>query len=368
MKVIQILPELESGGVERGTLELAGHLVRNGHESIVISGGGRMTDELERGGSRHITLPVGKKRLSSLLLVRPLRQLLAREQPDILHLRSRVPAWLAWLAWRGMPAATRPRLVTTIHGMHSVNRWSAIMTAGERVICVSDSVRRYAVENYPDVDPSVLRVIHRGIDPASHPHGSRPDDSWYESFAAAFPASTGRMWITLPGRITRLKGHEDFLRILDGMRDLPVHGIIAGGAHPRKTAYLEELRRRVTGLGLDSRVTITGTRSDLREILAASRVVLSLTRQPESFGRTTLEALSLGVPVVGYDHGGVAEQLELLLPGGLVPPGDTSAAAAVIRQFLDHPPEIPTGHPFTLDRMLHDTVGVYEELLATPRG
>ena len=141
MKVIQILPELNAGGVERGTLEVGKYLTEQGHESIVISNGGRLVEQLEAEGSRHITLPVHKKRLSSLKQVKILRRRFETEKPDILHLRSRLPAWLAYLAWRKMDPLTRPRLVTTVHGFYSVNAYSRIMTKGERVICVSNRVK-----------------------------------------------------------------------------------------------------------------------------------------------------------------------------------------------------------------------------------
>ena len=369
MKVVQLLPELESGGVERGTLELARHLTSSGHESIVISGGGRLVAALEREGSRHLAWPIGRKRLASLALVPKLRRWLEIEKPDILHLRSRVPAWIAYLAWRKMDPLTRPRLVTTVHGFNSVNRYSEIMTCGERVICVSDSIRGFVLENYPRTAADRLRVIHRGVDPADYPHGWRPDAAWREKFEDEFPETKGKRLITLPGRITRLKGHEDFLKILEQLRDLPdVHGVIAGGAHPRKRAYLEEIQDLAATSGLDDRVTFTGNRSDLKHILAISEVVVSLTSQPESFGRTTLEALSLGIPVAGYAHGGVREQLDLLFPAGNIPPGDTAAATATLRRFLtEPPPAVPPTHPFTLQRMLDQTVEVYQELLTSPR-
>lgn len=367
MKVVQLLPELESGGVERGTLELANHLVAHGHESIVISGGGRMVHPIERGGTQHLALPIGKKRLSTLLLVPKLRRWLQVERPDILHLRSRVPAWIAWLAWRGMDPRTRPRLVTTVHGFNSVNRWSEIMTCGERVICVSDSIRKFVLEHYPKAAPEKLRVIHRGVDPADYPHGWKPPADWRTKFDEEFPATRGKTLITLPGRITRLKGHEDFFKILAELQDLDVHGVIAGGAQAKKQAYLEEIQALAESSGLKDRVTFTGNRSDLKNILAISDVVLSLTSQPESFGRTTLEALSLGVPVAGYDHGGVGEQLDLLFPAGKIPPGDTVAAAKTLRHFLESRPTVPASHPFTLQRMLDQTVEVYQELLGSAR-
>ncbi|MFD0895593.1 glycosyltransferase family 4 protein [Luteolibacter ambystomatis] len=367
MKVVQLLPELDSGGVERGTLELARHLATHGHESIVISGGGRMVDTLEYEGSRHLAWPIGRKRLTTLRMVPKLRKWLEEEKPDILHLRSRVPAWVAWLAWRKMDPQTRPRLVTTVHGFNSVNRWSEIMTCGERVICVSDSIRQFVIDHYPRARPDKLRVIHRGVDPVDYPHGWQPPEDWRKKFETDFPDTRGKKLVTLPGRITRLKGHEDFLKILGSLNDPQIHGVIAGGAHPRKQAYLAEIQALADASGLHRQVTFTGNRSDLKNILAISDVVLSLTSQPESFGRTTLEALSLGVPVAGYDHGGVGEQLEELFPAGKIPPRDTAKASSVVRSFLDHRPQVPASHPFTLQRMLDQTVGVYQELLATPR-
>ena len=364
MKVLQMIPEMDSGGVERGTLELARHLGALGHESIVISGGGRMVPQLEACGTRHITMPVGRKRLASLLLVRKLRRLFAKEKPDILHLRSRVPAWLAWLAWRGMDPASRPRLVTTVHGFNSVNRYSEIMTRGERVICVSESIKEHVLKHYSRAAPQDLRVVHRGIDPDEYPYGYRPPAEWLERFHEEFPATRRKRLLTLPGRITRLKGHEDFAIILKQLaEDESIHGLVAGGAHPRKTAYLDEIKALFAAEGLSERVTFTGGRSDLREILAISSLVLSLTTQPESFGRTTLEALGLGVPVAGYDHGGVGEQLKLLYPAGRLPANDPEDSVALIRGLLADPPQVPRKHPFTLQAMLEGTMAVYGELL-----
>ncbi|MCW1921212.1 glycosyltransferase family 4 protein [Luteolibacter arcticus] len=363
MKVLQMIPEMESGGVERGTLELARHLGELGHESLVISGGGKMVKQLESCGTHHLAMPVGRKSLSSLLLVPKLRRLFLDENPDILHLRSRVPAWLAFLAWRGMDPATRPRLVTTVHGFNSVNRYSEIMTCGERVICVSESIRDHVLKYYPKASPDKLRVVHRGIDPADYPHGYQPSAAWKEGFFSEFPETRGKRLLTLPGRITRLKGHEDFAKILKALSsDESLHGVIAGGAHPKKAAYLDEIRALFEAAGLANRITFTGGRSDLREILAISAVVLSLTTQPESFGRTTLEALGLGIPVAGYDHGGVGEQLALLYPAGRIPANDPVIAVPVVKNLLENPPPVPKEHPFTLQAMLGGTMAVYGEL------
>ncbi|NNM30148.1 MAG: glycosyltransferase family 4 protein [Akkermansiaceae bacterium] len=365
MKVLQLLPELNSGGVERGTLELGRHLVQEGHESLVISNGGRLVATLEADGSRHLTRPVHRKSLLSLREVRPLRRIFAEERPDIIHARSRLPAWLAFLAWRKMDPASRPRFVTTVHGFNSVNAYSRIMTRGERVICVSNAIREFVRQNYPGCPEETLVVIHRGIDPSEYPRDFRPPDDWLASWHREFPATDGKRLLVLPGRVTRLKGHHDFLRLLQALApEYPdLHGVIAGGVAPGKEAYGREVAEEIATLGLDGRVTLAGERSDLREILALATISYSLSQKPESFGRTVLESLALGTPVIGYDHGGAGEILQALLPEGGVPRHDHDALCERTRRFLDAPPAIAPDHPFTREKMLAGTVAVYEALL-----
>lgn len=364
--VLQVLPALESGGVERGTLEVAGELVRRGHRSIVISGGGGLTEALTSAGSEHITWPIGKKSFWTLRLVPRLRRLLLQEGVDILHARSRLPAWVAYLAWRGMDPARRPRFVTTVHGFYTVGRYSAVMTRGERVIAVSDSVRSYVADHYPQVDPARVRVIHRGVDREEYPFGYVPGREWLADWRREYPQLADRYVVTLPARLTRWKGQQDFIRIIEALvaRGLPVHGLMVGGHHPRKRAFVSQLHEAIERHNLGDRITMTGQRSDLREILAVSSAVLSLSWYPEAFGRTTIEALSLGRPVCGYDHGGVAEQLAAVLPQGRVPVGDWVAVVDRLAEWYRAPPKVPAEHPFTLNGMLDRTLQLYEQLVA----
>jgi len=258
MKVIQILPELNAGGVERGTLEVGKYLVEQGHESLVISHGGRQVAQLEAEGSRHITLPVHKKRLRSLKQVKVLRELFEKERPDIIHLRSRLPAWLAWLAWRKMNPATRPRLITTVHGMYSVNFYSKIMTRGEAVICVSNSVKDYVLKNYPDVPANKLTVIHRGVDPEQFPYGFTPDADWLDTWQQAYPQVEGKYVITLPGRITRWKGQLDFIQVIATLKakHIPAHGLLVGEPHPKKLEFLGEVKAAIKMANLENDITL----------------------------------------------------------------------------------------------------------------
>ena len=364
LTVLQILPALESGGVERGTLEVAAALVRAGHRSLVVSAGGRLVDALEAGGSEHIRLPVGRKSLTTLLQVRALRRLLRQEQVDILHARSRLPAWVAWLAWRKMPAGARPRFVTTVHGLYSVNRYSAIMMRGERIIAVSDTARRYLLENYPAVDPGRVVTIHRGVDPAEFPHGYRPDEDWLAAWYGEYPLLRGRRVLILPARLTRLKGHEAFIRLIGALasRGLDVHGLIVGYLDPVRQAYIRELQQQVVDSGLEERITFTGRRDDIRDVYAVSNLVLSLSNKPESFGRTVLEPLCMGIPAAGYDHGGVGEILARVYPAGRLPLDDTAALAERVAAMLEDPLPVPAFDDFTLEAMLAATLDLYRAM------
>ena len=207
LSVAQLLPALESGGVERSTLEISDALVRAGHRALVVSAGGRLQPQLESLGAEHIKLDIGRKSPLVLREIGRLRALFRDEEIDVVHARSRLPAWIAVLALLGLPAARRPRLVTTVHGINSVSRYSAVMTLGERVICVSDTVRRHVLEHYPRTDPRKLRVIARGIDPASFPPAPWPDRDARAWAAEQHPSLGGEgPLLLLPGRGTRLLG------------------------------------------------------------------------------------------------------------------------------------------------------------------
>ncbi|CAM2858111.1 glycosyltransferase family 4 protein [Rariglobus hedericola] len=369
MKVLQILPELNAGGVERGTLEIARALIAEGHEAVVVSNGGRLVTELEKIGAKHVTLPVHRKSLGSLFQVRALRRVFEQERPDIVHIRSRVPGWIAWLAWRKMDPLKRPHLVSTVHGFYSVNAYSAIMVKGERVIAVSESIRDYILKNYPQVPADVIRVVPRGVTLEQYPRGFTPAAEWLASWQAAQPQCAGKAVLLIPGRITRLKGHEDFFQLLAGLKKagIAVHGLVVGDTHPKKRAYLAELRARSAELGVGEDVSFLGHRSDVREIMAVSDIVYSLSQQPESFGRVTLETLALGRAFIGYDHGGVGEQLRPFFPAGCVRLGDQAGLLAATQRVLRERP-VPgvVGEPYTLKCMCESSLAVYKELVTKP--
>ncbi len=171
--------------------------------------------------------------------------------------------------------------------------------------------------------------------------------------------------MTLAGRITRLKGHEDLLKLLARLRDrgIAAHGLIVGGADPRKAAYADEMKKLAAALNLSEHVTFTGHRTDLKQIYAVSAMVFSLSSTPESFGRTVAEALSIGTPVVGYQHGGVAEILAAQFPAGAVEKGNLdSLTETVIRLLTLTEPPVPGPCVFSKATMLSKTLDLYESV------
>ncbi|WGL15990.1 glycosyltransferase family 4 protein [Microbulbifer bruguierae] len=366
MKVIQLVPSLNAGGVERGTLDLARALVKAGHESIVVSSGGHMVAQLEMEGSCHIALPVHKKSLASLWQVRPLRRLIRELQPDILHVRSRVPAWLTYLAWKKLDPRTRPRLVSTAHGLYSVNRYSAIMASAEQVIAISECVKAYLEGNYAKHLRAEPEVIYRGVDTTEFSSAVPPKADWLETTTRKFPALCGRRWLLLPGRLTRWKGQEDFIHMVAALlreRD-DVQGVIVGGVEKNKAHYEAELRMLASALGVADRITFTGHRSDIREWYRHAALVYNLSKKPEPFGRTVIEAAAMGVPIIGYDIGGPAESLRACFPQGLVENGNRAQLLAKTRELLDNRQGSRLGGEFTLQELAQRTLSLYQRLLS----
>lgn len=370
LTVLQVLPALESGGVERGVLEVAEALVVAGHRSLVISGGGRMVAELTNRGSEHIARNIATKSPLTLRHVSWLRGVMIEQQVDVVDIHSRMPGWITWLAWKSLPAAKRPALISTVHGLHSTGFYSSVMCRGEHVIAVSETVREYVRQNYRFVPEERLHLIHRGIDSHEYPRGFQPDDLWKSEFFRQFPTTRDQPLLTLVGRLTRLKGHADLLHLLARLRErgIAAHGLIVGDTDPRKAAYAAEMQKLAASLNLSDHVTFTGHRSDLIQIYAMSSIVLSLSSTPESFGRTVAEALSIGTPVVGYHHGGVAEILSEQFPSGAVEPSNLDALTETVALLLKQTPRLlPSPNVFEKETMLRKTLDVYDMVCGRSR-
>lgn len=366
--VMQLLPDLNSGGVEKSTLEMAQALIEKGHRAIVVSGGGQLVPQLEAIGAEHITLDIGRKSFGTLKLIKPLRELIEREDVDIIHARSRLPAWIGWLALKKMPRKERPLWITTVHGLNSPNPYSKIMTSGDKVIVVSNVVRDFVLKHYKGLDVTKLLVVPRGIDPAKYPIRTVTEGREARAeLAKDIPEIGGEgPLLLMPGRGTRIKGHHAAIELTRKLRDSGVDARLwlLGTDDPGRKAYVNELHRLVKRLQLEDFVAITEYVPDVAKALAASNVVLQLSRKPEAFGRTVIEALSTGRPVVGWNHGGVGEILAALYPKGLVRAFDAQELFEKTQEALADDYWRKTEIPFTLSAMQEATMRVYLEAVA----
>lgn len=359
MKILQILPSLELGGVERGVVDLSRALKRRGDETIVVSSGGALVKELEKMGVKHITLPVHKKSLLSLRLVPELANIIERERVEIVHARSRVPGWIAWLAAR----KTGTPFVTTCHGYYSNHVLSKIMGWGSRVIAISRIIARHMVDDF-GVDPERIRLVHRGID---------LDQFAFDPTRYEHPTRTYR--IINIARLSPIKGQLEFIKAIHLLKSkLPqIEVWIVGSEGKGKTKYTELLKHTVEQLGLTHCVKFLGTRRDIQELLKQSDMLMLSTLVPEAFGRVVVEAGAVGTAVCATRVGGVLDIIDSGENGLLVPPGDIEAMAEGMYDLLMNRgkckefafklrKKIETH--FTLNQMLEKTVEVYQEARA----
>ncbi|MHC1480193.1 glycosyltransferase [Frateuria aurantia] len=362
--VVQLIPAMQAGGAERSVLEIGRALVAEGHRSIVVSAGGRLVQTLHDEGSEHLSLEIGRKSLRTLGALLPLHRHLRELRPDIVHVRSRLPAWLAAVAMRGL--AARPAVVSTVHGLNSPGRYSSIMLRADAVIAVSETVREYIGRHYPDWPAERMRVIPRAVDPAAFPRGFQPSAAWLAAWAARHPKLGGGRLLVLPGRGTRLKGHRHALTLLSTLRGQgeDVRLWLPGVVEPGREAYLEELQALARHLDVAGYVEFSPSQTDVREIYARADLVLQLSDKPEALGRTVLEALSLGTPVAGFAHGGVGELLARHYPEGAVPLGDAFRLAETVRGLLQRPQPPAPLQAGTLDQMQSATLQVYRDVTA----
>jgi len=361
--VLQVLPDLNSGGVERGTLEVSKYLVNMGFRSMVISNGGTMVEDLERDKGEHYKVGVGKKNLFIIFSFFKLINFIKKNKIDIIHARSRLPAWVCYLALRLIKKNVRPIFITTVHGPYSASYYSSIMTKGDRVIVVSEMIKNYVLENYK-IDKKKIILNYRGVSNESFPYNFKASQNWLRSWYEDFPQTKNKIILTLPARITRWKGQEDFISMIKGIiiNHSNVHGLIVGD-EDKKHKFTKELSAKIKKLGLNQNITIIGHRKDIREIMSISKIVFSLSREPEAFGRVSLESLSLGIPVIAYSHGGVKEQLVKLLPSGLIKVRGVNDAIWLAIKWIKKSPKIKQNNFFTLEKMLQNTLSVYKKII-----
>ena len=369
--VLQIVPRLVSGGAERGTVDMARALVAAGWKAYVASGGGPLEREISRFGATHLSLPLASKnplvmRRNATALARLIRQL----GIDIVHARSRAPAWSAWSAVR----ATGRHFVTTFHNAYGTDaplkRWyNSVMARGERVIAISEFVAKHAAQVY-GIGPDRLRTIPRGVD--LDVFDPRPiGGERIASLARTWRLPDGVRVVMLPGRLTRWKGGLDFIAAIAELERRDICCLLVGSEQRR--GFRRELERAVERQGLGEIFRIVEVCRDMPAAYMLADVVISASSDPEGFGRVIVEAQAMGRPVIATDHGGARETILSGVTGWLVPPSHPAALARAIgealnlsenerRLFAERAMAHVVGR-FTREAMCARTIGVYEELL-----
>jgi len=359
VKILQILPELNVGGVETGTLDLSKYLVRLGHKVVVVSAGGTLVRELEASGARHYTLAVHRKSVVSIFKLIPLlAEIIEQEEVDIVHARSRVPAWIAYFACR----RTKAIFITTCHGYYKKHLFSLVMGWAKRVIVLSNVIARHMIEDFA-VPHERIKLVPRSVDLERFKYLD-PKDKRKEEFN-----------VGIIGRITPLKGHLHFIKAMSQIsRMVPRLKIwIVGDAPVSKEAYKEEVQVLVRRLGLWHCTEFLGTQRDIPGILAHLDLVVLATTTHEAFGRVVVEAQAAGVPVVATKVGGVIDIIEDGKNGLLVPPADSkSMAEAILRIFEDTQLARTLAEnayrkikeKYTIELMVKNTLDVYRDALS----
>lgn len=361
MKVMQLVPAMEQGGVERGVVEMNRAFAAHGWQNVVVSAGGRLADTITADGGRHVTLDVKSKNpLTYFSRARRLRALLAAENPDVVCAHSRVPAWLFVGAAKKM--ARRISWITFAHGANSISPYSRVMTFGDLTVTPSRYIADYLKDAY-NIAEEKLRVIPRAIE------RERFDvDALDKDFIAAKTSEwgvSGRKVVMGVGRITQLKGYDVLIRAVALLpQDFML--VIVGEAEELRRSVEDELRSLVASLGLGGRVVFAGNQRKVAECLNIADVVVSSNvKKAEAFGRSMAEALAMDRPVVAKAFGGALDIIEPGKNGEFVEHGTPDEfAAAIAKAAAARYSGIRDAalEKFSFEKMVASSLAVYQEV------
>ena len=372
--IVQILPALNLGGVERGTIEMARAITEAGGKAVIISSGGQLVPQLQRVGAHHITLPVHVKNpLKWGGVRRQLRNHLKEQGADIVHVRSRAPAWIALPVAKKLGIAS----LSTIHGKFKAQNifkkiYNAKILSAQKLIAISEHVKsgilaQHKIEGLSDK----MKVIHRGVD-IHHFNPANVTQARIINQAQILGLPDDRPVIMLPARPTAWKGHKILLDAVAKMGRLDISVVLLGIAHDH-SAYYEMMKRHVARLGIESLVRFAHKSNDMPASLMLADVVVMPSIEPEPFGRVALEAQAMGRPIVAFAHGGAIESIIDRQTGYLAEPKDVDSLVKALEEALSLGPrkrkkwaETARAHVtthFTTKHMCDETLALYDMLL-----
>ncbi|WLP93650.1 glycosyltransferase [Psychrobacter sp. M13] len=370
MIVMRLLSSLKHDESERGIFHLGRALVKKDHTSIIISSAdndNELVKRLEREGNLYHQLYMNKKSWAALLQIIPLRHLIEKYNPDVIHVHSRTPAWILHLALRRARVKRLPKIVSTMYGFYPINKYSQALLDVDTIITVSDSVTNYLTKGLrrEEMGRKVIKRIYRGVDTRRYPYRHNPSVYWLRRTFAEFPELEHKKWLVFPTVIGNEYGQEWLIDILGNLQEqFPlIHAIIMDEDYREGDVAHEDFRQRMNALGLGERVTYVGSkRNDMREWLSAANIVMALANQPESIGINALQAIHLGTPVVGWDQAAFSEILQPLYPQGLVKKYNAQALCKAVRNQLEGVTRPEMTNQFTMREMIDETIKVYQKL------
>ena len=371
--ILQVLPELETGGVETGTIEIACELQKRGIKNFVASQGGRMVHELEKAGIPHLTLPLKSKNIFTMRHnAEKLAQYIKENGINIVHARSRAPAWSAYWAAK----AANVHYMTTFHGTYGLGPcgikklYNRVMTYGEKIIAISNHIKNHILQNYK-ADEKNIRLIHRCADIEKFAPAAVTPERMINKIKE-YHIAEDKPVLLLPGRITHWKGQHLLLEALHLMKNKDYYCIITGDAQGRDK-YLNSLKELARKYKLENRVGFFGRYSDVPALMMVSDVILSTAIEPEAFGRISVEGQAMGKIVVASDIGGSMDTIQDGITGKFFKSGDSQSladaldwaltlndkekqkiSAAAIKNVREH---------FTKQIMCDKTIDVYREVV-----
>lgn len=370
--IMQIIPNIGAGGAEQGCIDMAGEIIKAGAISIVVSNGGHRLHELLRTGAKHIELPVHSKNPMTMWRnISRIRKLIKKYNVDIVHVRSRAPAWSAYLACK----QTGTHYITTCHAPYNISgewkrTYNSSIVKAEKVIAISHHVENYLKKEY-DIDESKITVIHRGI-PIEKFNPSNVTPERLVTVSKEWRIAETARIVMMPGRITRWKGHSVLIEAMSKVQNQNAFCVIIGSDQGR-TEYREELEQQIKDLDLGGRVRIVNHCNDMPAAYMLSEVVVSASTDPEGFGRVPVEAQAMGRPIIATDHGGAQETIKRGETGWLIPHSDPDTLATAIDEALsldENQRSILANRAmdhvlkhFTKDIMADKTLNLYAEIL-----
>ena len=380
--ILQLIPRLETGGAEQATIDITSALVKAGARALIATEGGRLAAEVIQRGGEIVALPMASKNPAVILWnARRIAALCRREMVNLIHARSRAPAW------SGLIAARRLKIpfVTTYHGAYggksALKTWyNGVMARGDAVIANSLFTARLIAARHA-TPAGRLVVIPRGIDLARFDPATIAPDR-ISALRSRWGLGPEQPFAVNAARLTSWKGQRVLIEavgILAKDGRLGKAAVVLAGDAQGRDGYLEELKSLIRDLSLETQVVLAGHCEDIPAAFLAASVSVIASTEPEAFGRVAAESLAVGTPVVTTDVGAPPETLatapgrERL--GWIVPPGDASALATALSEALAMPMEqrarlgrearAHVAASFGLAVMQTSTLAVYDRLLGT---